>query len=134
MACGPRPPASYSSSSQAGKLFGEFVPHAIYFIEVGVNWLEGRLDLCLPVQLCRHVISPFKDVLVQIAKCGLHYLRTRHLPLAKPPAVSVKKSILVNPNDSFISLHQPHPQNILKRYHVGQVLEILIAEGFLLRT
>jgi predicted RNA binding protein YcfA (HicA-like mRNA interferase family) len=37
----------------------------------------------------------------------------------------------VHPNGSFISLHEPHPQNILKRYQVEQVLEILITEGFL---
>lgn len=37
----------------------------------------------------------------------------------------------VHTNGSFISLHKPHPSNILKRYQIEQVLEILTEEGFL---
>lgn len=37
----------------------------------------------------------------------------------------------VHPNGSLISLHKPHPNNILKRYQVEQVLETLTEEGFL---
>lgn len=37
----------------------------------------------------------------------------------------------LHPNGSIISLHQPHPGNILKRYQIEQILEILTEEGLL---
>ena len=37
----------------------------------------------------------------------------------------------VHPDAATISLHQPHPGNILKRYQVEQILETLTMEGLL---
>jgi HicA toxin of bacterial toxin-antitoxin, len=37
----------------------------------------------------------------------------------------------VNASGVVISLHKPHPREILKRYQIEQVIEILEREGFL---
>jgi HicA toxin of bacterial toxin-antitoxin, len=37
----------------------------------------------------------------------------------------------VHSSGSVISLHKPHPENILKRYLIEQLLEILAEENFL---
>lgn len=37
----------------------------------------------------------------------------------------------VNPSGVVISLHKPHPHNILKKYQIEQVIEILEQEGLL---
>lgn len=37
----------------------------------------------------------------------------------------------VNPSAATITLHKPHPQNILKRYAIDQILNILELEDML---
>jgi predicted RNA binding protein YcfA (HicA-like mRNA interferase family) len=37
----------------------------------------------------------------------------------------------VHPDGAIISLHQPHPGRILKRYQIDQILETLEREGML---
>lgn len=36
-----------------------------------------------------------------------------------------------NENNVIISLHKPHPSNILKRYQIKQIIEIMSEEGLL---
>lgn len=36
-----------------------------------------------------------------------------------------------NENDVIISLHKPHPANILKQYQIKQIIEILRQEGLI---
>jgi hypothetical protein len=37
----------------------------------------------------------------------------------------------VHANGSMISLHKPHPSNVVKRYMIDQIVEILKKEGHL---
>lgn len=37
----------------------------------------------------------------------------------------------INKEGIVISLHQPHPRNILKRYQIEQIIDILRQEGYL---
>lgn len=37
----------------------------------------------------------------------------------------------VNPSAATITLHKPHPQNILKRYAIDQILDVLKQEDML---
>jgi len=37
----------------------------------------------------------------------------------------------IHPNGVILTLHKPHPQNILKRYQVEQVIELLQTEDLL---
>lgn len=37
----------------------------------------------------------------------------------------------VHPSSATITLHKPHPQNVLKRYAIDQILDLLRQEGML---
>lgn len=37
----------------------------------------------------------------------------------------------VHPSAATITLHKPHPQNVLKRYAIDQILDVLRREGIL---
>ncbi len=37
----------------------------------------------------------------------------------------------IDSNNVVITLHQPHPGNLLKRYQIEQIVEILSAEGLI---
>jgi hypothetical protein len=37
----------------------------------------------------------------------------------------------VNPENSVILLHKPHPSNVVKKYAIRQVIETLKSKGFL---
>ena len=37
----------------------------------------------------------------------------------------------IDSNNVVITLHKPHPGNILKRYQIEQIIEILSAEGLI---
>lgn len=49
----------------------------------------------------------------------------------KPGKTGGSRRRFVHPNGSTISLHKPHPGNLLKGYQVEQVLETLMQEGLL---
>ena len=37
----------------------------------------------------------------------------------------------INSSNVVVTLHRPHPRNILKRYQIEQLLELLSAEGLI---
>lgn len=49
----------------------------------------------------------------------------------KTGKTSGSRTSFINPSGVIISLHKPHPQNILKRYQIEQIIEILEQEKLL---
>jgi hypothetical protein len=49
----------------------------------------------------------------------------------KTGKTSGSRTRFINPSGVIISLHKPHPRNILKTYQLEQVIEILEQEGLL---
>jgi predicted RNA binding protein YcfA (HicA-like mRNA interferase family) len=37
----------------------------------------------------------------------------------------------IHPQNAFICLHEPHPQKVLKKYQIDQIIEMLMEEGLL---
>ncbi|NKB70957.1 MAG: addiction module toxin, HicA family [Candidatus Latescibacteria bacterium] len=49
----------------------------------------------------------------------------------KPGKTAGSRRRFLHPDHGFISLHQPHPGNLLKKYQLIQIIEVFEQEGLI---
>jgi HicA toxin of bacterial toxin-antitoxin, len=79
-------------------------------------------------KLLKRLLSQPKDFTWEELQTLLYGFGFEEVPTGKTGG---SRRRFANENGIVISLHKPHPRNILKSYQIGQVIEILSEEGYL---
>lgn len=97
--------------------------HIASFILVGERRRMGRKE-----KLISRLQQRPKDFTWEELTSLLKYLGYRE---AKKGRTGGSRRRFIHPTASIIALHKPHPPNVLKRYAIDQVLNILSQEDML---